>query len=163
MLVKDVILVLFYKRIYSPWVLGKLWQSPRGSLLILHCFSEGKIKFFIYCSCMCLLMNIQNWELYLTVISVSSVMRLMACRTKICLQFCVYFYVNIWYVTCTILIKPWLSLHLIWGFNFMLQNALKIFQWKALWKDIDLYVNLYLEIHIFVILIFIKTSICLHD
>lgn len=34
---------------------------------------------------------------------------------------------------------------------------------KSIMKNIDLNVNLYLEIHIFVIFIFIKTSICLHD
>lgn len=121
---KDVVLVVSQKNLL-PLSSREALTIPKGQL-ILHCFSEGKIKFFIYCSYMCLPLNIQNWGFYLTVISVSNFMRLMTCRTKLCLQFCVYFCVNIWYVTCTILIKTWLSLYLIWGFNFMLQNALKI-------------------------------------
>lgn len=64
----------------------KALTIPKGQFVNPRC-SEGKIKFFIYCSYMCLPLNIQNWGFYFSVISISNFKRLMTCRTKLCFSF----------------------------------------------------------------------------
>lgn len=104
-------------------------------MLLLHSFSKGRITFFSYCSYMHFFPNIQNWEFYLIIIiPVSEFMKLMIWRIKqISLQFGVYFYVDIWYVHYSILLKP----HAFHWFN--LRSQLHVTEWffkDALMKNI---------------------------